>query len=392
MRVTLLSHFPGRGGSTSLLKQLHSDLETRQVTSSIIVGRDASDSILKNYRVVEGTSPLDRRRSYLQLLSETAPDVVFRISGVEELDWLRFTALPRASHFFSFESHDYLSIPHLARATGPFLELCSANTPDLEDLLNRTLNRPVPFQLLPYHISREFLTVPEPTLGLDEPLRIAYVGRLDSFQKQIERLPRIIQLVASHRPDLRWEIHGDGPEKARLLTELDARHVAHMVTFHAWTAPRDLPAALKRCQLFFLCSKWEGLPTALVESMLCGLAPVVPKLPAGIAHTVTPKMGWTYEPNKIETAAATLCEAVADRSRLLACRREAWRTAQAMAAPEAIKAQTDAFVHRLRQLKFNGNVETQLDMPALSPLSFQELPGALARRSLRKLRNLLSTT
>lgn len=102
-------------------------------------------------------------------------------------------------------------------------------------------------------------------------------GRLRP-QKDFPTLLRAFSLVRARRP-VRLLILGEGPERERLeaLTrELDL------------TSDVSLPGAttnpyayMARSTAFILSSRWEGLPTVLIEAMSCGAPVVATDCPSG---------------------------------------------------------------------------------------------------------------
>lgn len=103
----------------------------------------------------------------------------------------------------------------------------------------------------------------------NEPLIVA-AGRLTS-QKGFDILLHALAQVIKVAP-VRLAIFGEGPERAhleRLAKELGIASWVHMPGFTPY-----LPAYLRQANLFVLSSRWEGLPTVLIEALAAGL-PVV---------------------------------------------------------------------------------------------------------------------
>jgi glycosyltransferase involved in cell wall biosynthesis len=106
------------------------------------------------------------------------------------------------------------------------------------------------------------------------------VGRL-APQKDHETLLRAFAIARKTRP-LRLVIFGEGGERAKLESlrgELNLK------------ADVDLPgvidnpyAAMSRSSLFVLSSRFEGLPTVLVEALACGCPTVSTTCPSGPAE------------------------------------------------------------------------------------------------------------
>ena len=88
----------------------------------------------------------------------------------------------------------------------------------------------------------------------------------------VKRIELVLQCAQS-RPDLRFSIYGDGPERAR-LESLKAEAGLRNVTFHGVTSLDRIHSAMCSAKLFLNVSQSEGSPTAALEAMACGL-PVV---------------------------------------------------------------------------------------------------------------------
>ena len=90
-------------------------------------------------------------------------------------------------------------------------------------------------------------------------------------QKDFPTLIRAFAKVRTTRP-ARLVILGDGPERPRLEALIEELAVGEDVDLYGYT---DNPYAFfSKATAFVLSSRWEGLPTVLIEAMSCG-APVV---------------------------------------------------------------------------------------------------------------------
>lgn len=94
----------------------------------------------------------------------------------------------------------------------------------------------------------------------DAPLVVA-AGRLTG-QKGFDVL---VDAVATVRRPCRVVILGDGPDRAELERQVSARGLADRVAFAGFV---DNPyAVLRQASVFVLSSRWEGLPTVLLEAL-----------------------------------------------------------------------------------------------------------------------------
>lgn len=121
--------------------------------------------------------------------------------------------------------------------------------------------------------------VPPPRVG--SPI-VSCMGRLVR-QKGVDLAIRAVAL--SENPDLRLEVLGDGPDRARLRRIAEAEGVASRVEFLGF---RPEPfAQLARATIFALPSRYEGFPNALVEAMALGLPCVASRCPTGPEEIVS---------------------------------------------------------------------------------------------------------
>jgi glycosyltransferase involved in cell wall biosynthesis len=83
-------------------------------------------------------------------------------------------------------------------------------------------------------------------------------------------LIRAAAALAAEFPDLRWEIIGDGPERARLQGLCAQLQIPDKVRFLGRQSRKQVAAAMQRCTLFALPSRYEGLGCVYLEAMSTG--------------------------------------------------------------------------------------------------------------------------
>lgn len=120
-------------------------------------------------------------------------------------------------------------------------------------------------------------------LGIDPDSRIVLtVSVLRSGKGMPDLLSAIARLVAAGE-DVTLLLAGDGPlheELERRLGAEELRDRVHLLGFR-----RDVPSLLATADVFALPSRWDALPTALLEAMAAGL-PVVATETGGIPEIV----------------------------------------------------------------------------------------------------------
>lgn len=154
-------------------------------------------------------------------------------------------------------------VTSVARGTADDLVRTAGVSPDLIEVVHNPI---VTAEL------RELVAAPfdHPWFGPGQVPVVLGVGRL-APQKDFGTLIRAFARVVAHRP-CRLMILGDGPERASLET---------LVSEHGLTGSVDLPGwvsnpypYMARAGVFVLSSRWEGLPSVLIEALFCQV-PVV---------------------------------------------------------------------------------------------------------------------
>jgi teichuronic acid biosynthesis glycosyltransferase TuaC len=98
-------------------------------------------------------------------------------------------------------------------------------------------------------------------------------------------LIRASAALAAEFPELRWEVIGDGPERVRLQTLCAQLQVAEKVRFLGRQSRKQVAAAMQRCTIFALPSRYEGLGCVYLEAMSSG-KPAIGCRGQGIAEVI----------------------------------------------------------------------------------------------------------
>ena len=112
--------------------------------------------------------------------------------------------------------------------------------------------------------------------------KLITVARLDK-QKNIEGVIEAVALLEKKYPEIFYYIVGSGPDEVYLLDAVTKFGLDEHVYFYGYVSPEIIPRLLRSCDIFVLPSWGEGLPSAVLEAMACGL-------PAIVAST---RYGWT---------------------------------------------------------------------------------------------------
>lgn len=100
-----------------------------------------------------------------------------------------------------------------------------------------------------------------------------------------EVLLRAVPSISSEFPDLTLEIVGHGPELSRLQALVQHLNISERVRFLGQQSREQVAAAMRRCTVFALPSRYEGLGCVYLEAMSCG-KPVIGCRGQGIAEIV----------------------------------------------------------------------------------------------------------
>lgn len=123
-----------------------------------------------------------------------------------------------------------------------------------------SLYDPYALKLLPFEYHREL-----------KEKELIYVGRIDLFQKRVERVIETWALLEDKHPDWRLTIIGDGPERKN-IEQLAREKGLQRISFEGFQSPVEY---YKRASLLILTSEFEGFPLVLAEAMSFGVVPTV---------------------------------------------------------------------------------------------------------------------
>jgi glycosyltransferase involved in cell wall biosynthesis len=104
--------------------------------------------------------------------------------------------------------------------------------------------------------------------------RLITVSRLDK-QKNIKSVIETVGLLKSKYPEILYYIVGSGPDEAELRDKVAKLSLDKHVCFYGQATPEMIPNLLRSCNVFVLASFIEGMPSAVLEAMACGLPVVI---------------------------------------------------------------------------------------------------------------------
>ncbi|HXR17853.1 MAG TPA: glycosyltransferase [Terriglobales bacterium] len=137
------------------------------------------------------------------------------------------------------------------------------------------------------------------------PSTILSVGNLIPI-KGHELLLRALAAVLPHYPHISYEIIGDGPEHDRLTRLASECNITGRVRFLGRQSRKQVADAMRRCVLFALPSRYEGLGCVYLEAMSTE-KPVIACRGQGIEEIIRHgSNGWLTDPDNLPELIAAL--------------------------------------------------------------------------------------
>jgi len=141
--------------------------------------------------------------------------------------------------------------------------------------------------------------------------QVLYVGRVNTSQKQVDKLLDIWQEVGSKYPDWKLLIIGGGED----LSELQKTYsYISGVEFHGFKNPVEF---YKRAKIFCMTSAYEGLPMTLIEAQSYGVVPIAFNTFASVSDIIEDcKTGILISPYMIQDYISSLENLIRDSYKL----------------------------------------------------------------------------
>jgi glycogen(starch) synthase len=131
------------------------------------------------------------------------------------------------------------------------------------------------------------------------------LGRL-AVQKSFDRALSAVARVATHYPDVRLLIGGDGEERPALEALSNSLGLTDRCEWLGWVRPTDVGTVMNASTAMILPSRWEGLPLVAVEAAWMG-RPVVATRVDGVEEIVHhQETGLLVEPDNLDDLATAL--------------------------------------------------------------------------------------
>lgn len=225
---------------------------------------------------------LDNRRLLYERIAAAIPSAEVRLvaNDITELGMISAVGLTNPVAFALHGDYDFyydLAVHH-ADWIGSFLCVSQRIRGKLSELLpERQGDIHLTYPIVPEAVAAR------PGKRADMPLRLLFVGRLTE-DKGFFDLPRIDSALSNTGIRLRWTVIA--PTSAEL--ELSAANwlVQPHVDHRAFVPLNEMESVYLTHDILVFPSRYEGFPMAVLESMKCGMVPVVMRLEGGISEMI----------------------------------------------------------------------------------------------------------
>jgi glycosyltransferase involved in cell wall biosynthesis len=112
----------------------------------------------------------------------------------------------------------------------------------------------------------------------DDPLRIAFVGRIEHEQKGVLYLPGILTRLAELGVRAALDIIGTGRDLAVLRGKMDASAMTNNCTYHGGLSHEKVLRIVSAADVLIMPSHYEGQGVVIFEAMARGVVPIVSNL------------------------------------------------------------------------------------------------------------------
>jgi glycosyltransferase involved in cell wall biosynthesis len=171
----------------------------------------------------------------------------------------------------------------------------------------------VPLTIIPVPVSMVSLHVRVGPSPHKEPL-VIFVGRL-APEKDLSTWLKVARVVSQRHPETRFEMIGDGPERARLEQETDALGLRDVVTFEGFVPNSRLREVYARATVLLLTSRTEGFGRVLVEAASQGTPAVSTSLSGPRDVVINGVTGFLHEPGDVDGLARSVSTLVSQPQR-----------------------------------------------------------------------------
>ena len=111
--------------------------------------------------------------------------------------------------------------------------------------------------------------------NIDEPVKLAYGGRLEFIQKRADLIITLIEKLEEKKVNYIFNIAGEGEYFEIISKYINDHGLENKVKMYGNIRHELMTKFWKDADIFINVSESEGLPTSMLEAMLCGCVPIV---------------------------------------------------------------------------------------------------------------------
>ena len=228
----------------------------------------------------------DRVRWILEQLRENPPDVFVPnlvVAGYYAARWAKEAGIPTVGILHSDDEY-YRALQSEFVSGAPAYRLSSVVCVSKE--LERQVVDRKPATTVVRRIPYGVPVPAERARRAEDPLRIAFAGRLAEEQKRISEVTRALCRAVREIPGTEAVLYGDGAQRETVERILATEGAGLPVSLAGFVASGDIQQRFLEADVIVLLSDYEGLPIALMEAMACGCVPVCLNMRSGIPELV----------------------------------------------------------------------------------------------------------
>jgi glycosyltransferase involved in cell wall biosynthesis len=119
-----------------------------------------------------------------------------------------------------------------------------------------------------------------------DPLKVIYHGVLNTYQKQILDVPKILTELERLGTPVQFTVAGRGPQEQELLEQAKTFLDNGSMRFLGLVQNAQIEELLREQDVYINTSKFEGMPHAMLEAMGAGCVPVVTDIKSGVPEVI----------------------------------------------------------------------------------------------------------
>ena len=194
----------------------------------------------------------------------------------------------------------------------------------------------LPVFTIPVPVPMVSSTARSPLAPGSEP-RVIFVGRL-APEKDLGTWLAVARAVSDQHPAARFEIVGDGPERARLEQEAERLGLRGVLSFTGFVPHARLGEVYARAAVLLLTSRAEGFGRVLVEAASQGVAAVSTSVAGPRDIIINGVTGFLHEPGDVDGLARSVSNLLGHPLRAVAMGARAQTLVSARFDPARLRA------------------------------------------------------